>query len=116
MSNLTILVDLNGLQGFGTTAEVADLEPLADKLRGFRVDVREIDGHDPDAIERALTAPAGQQRWRRRRSRRDDRPVAIVARTVKGHGVSFMEHRMEWHYLPLTDEQYQAAVAEISRR
>jgi transketolase len=42
--------------------------------------------------------------------------VAIVARTVKGRGVSFMEHRMEWHYLPLTDEQYQAAVAEISGR
>jgi transketolase len=110
LGNLTILVDLNGLQGFGTTAEVADLGPFADKLRGFRVDVREIDGHDPAAIERAATEAGGRE------AGGDDRPVAIVARTVKGRGVSFMEHRMEWHYLPLTDEQYQAAVAEISGR
>jgi transketolase len=103
LSGLTILVDLNGLQGFGTTAEVADLGPLADKLRTFQVDVQEIDGHDPITIEQAL-------------SLRTDRTMAIVARTTKGHGVSFMEHKMEWHYLPLTEAQYQQAVAEISGR
>jgi transketolase len=108
LDNLTILVDLNGLQGFGRTAEVADLGPFADKLRGFRVDVREIDGHDPAAIERAAAGAADPSGH--------DRPLAIVARTIKGRGVSFMEHRVEWHYLPLTAEQYQAAVAEISSR
>ena len=60
--------------------------------------MREIDGHDPVAIEQALTAKA-----------EDDRPVAIVARTIKGRGVSFMENRMEWHYLPLSAEQYEQA-------
>ena len=106
LGGLTILVDLNGLQGFGTTSEVANLDSLADKLRGFHIDVHEIDGHDAAAIERALGAAAGS----------NERPTAIVARTVKGHGVSFMEHRMEWHYLPLNAEQYEAAVAELSRR
>ncbi|HEU4580080.1 MAG TPA: 1-deoxy-D-xylulose-5-phosphate synthase N-terminal domain-containing protein [Polyangiaceae bacterium] len=99
---LTILIDLNGLQGFGTTVEVADLGPIADKLRTFCVDVQEIDGHDPEAIERALVARAA-------------RPAAIVARTTKGHGVSFMEHKMEWHYLPLTQLQYEQAIDELSR-
>jgi len=106
LGGLTILVDLNGLQGFGTTSEVANLDSLADKLRGFHIDVQEIDGHDAAAIERALGAAAGAS----------ELPTAIIARTVKGHGVSFMEHRMEWHYLPLNAEQYEAAVAELSQR
>jgi transketolase len=104
LGGVTLVIDLNGLQGFGTTAEVANLEPLADKLRAFGLTVREIDGHDHAAIARAAAAPD------------DGRPVAIVARTVKGHGVSFMEHKMEWHYLPLTAAQYQQAVEEIRRR
>jgi len=102
LANLTFVVDLNGLQGFGTTAEVADLGPLSDKLRTFRVHVVELDGHDPAAIETALRAQA-------------DRPVAVVARTVKGHGVSFMEHRVEWHYLPLSAAQYEQVRLEIDR-
>ncbi len=103
LERLTFIVDLNGLQGFGTTAEVADLGHLPDKLRGFGVHLLEIDGHDPTAIEAALRTEA-------------DRPVAIVARTVKGAGVSFMEHKMEWHYLPLTAAQYEQARAEIAGR
>jgi len=99
---LTILIDLNGLQGFGTTAEVADLAPLANKFRTYDVEVREIDGHDPEAIEQAL-------------AQRARCPLVIVARTTKGRGVSFMENRMEWHYLPLTTDQYAQAVAEVSR-
>jgi transketolase len=99
LHNLTILVDLNGLQGFGTTREVADLEPMAEKFRAFGVATEEIDGHDRDAICRAL---------------RDGRSHlnALVARTRKGCGVSFMEDRMEWHYLPLTESQYIQAVRE----
>jgi len=109
---LTFLIDLNGLQGFGTTEAVHDLGPLADKLRTYRVEVREIDGHDPVAIEQALA----QSRPDRPLAISQDRPLAIVARTTKGHGVSFMEHRMEWHYLPLTEEQYRLAIAEIAAR
>jgi transketolase len=103
LREVTLLVDLNGLQGFGSTVQVANLGSLANKLREFGFEVREIDGHDTDAIERALKTPA------------TDRPMALVARTIKGHGVSFMENKMEWHYLPMTAEQYQMAVEEASR-
>lgn len=100
LSNLTVLVDHNNLQGFGSTSDVASMSPLWDRLRGFDVDLQIIDGHDSDAIRAALEGES--QRLR-----------IIILRTVKGHGVSFMENRMEWHYLPLTDDQYRKAVEEI---
>jgi transketolase len=104
LHQLIFLVDLNGLQGFGSTAEVANLEPLADKLQSFGFEVRHVDGHDTDDIERALaSAPT-------------DRPLAILAKTIKGHGVSFMEGELSWHYLPMTSEQYQLAVRETNQR
>jgi Transketolase, N-terminal subunit len=103
LREVVLLVDLNGLQGFGSTAEVANLGSLASKLREFGLEVREIDGHDTGAIEQALRAP------------HPDRPLALMAKTIKGHGVSFMENKMEWHYLPMTAEQYQTAVEEASR-
>lgn len=98
LENLTFVVDLNGLQGFGTTRDVADLSPLADKLRAFGVQTIEVDGHDDGQLCAAL------------RCRPGGGPLAIVARTVKGRGVAFMEHRMEWHYLPMTDDQYAEAL------
>ena len=101
LSNLTLVVDLNGLQGFGTTQEVADLSPLAAKFRAFGVPTIEVDGHNSLDLKLALQAQG------------DDGPVAVVAKTVKGHGVSFMEHRMEWHYLPMTDADYAQAVSEL---
>jgi transketolase len=100
LANLTVIVDLNGLQGFGTTAEVADLRPLATKLRDFGWEVEEVDGHDAAAV-----AAAGR--------RAGAAPRAILAATTKGRGVSFMEDRMEWHYLPLTPELYEQAVREV---
>lgn len=102
LENLTILVDLNGLQGFGTTREVADLDPLAEKFRAFGLPTREVDGHDHGEICEALhRGPGG--------------PDVVVARTQKGSGVSFMEDRMEWHYLPLTEPLYHQAVEEIEQ-
>jgi transketolase len=103
LRNLRLIVDLNDLQGFGPTAEVADLHPLAAKFREFRLITREIDGHDPAAIPEALLSSAPG-------------PDVIVARTRKGYGVSFMEHRMEWHYLPLNAAQYEQALASTGRR
>lgn len=100
LDNLTIAVDLNGLQGLGTTREVADLDPLAEKFRAFGVGTEEVDGHDPAAILRAL-APGSLG------------PRAVVARTRKGCGVSFMEDRMEWHYLPMSQTHYQQALDEL---
>jgi transketolase len=101
LDNVTFVVDANGLQGFGRTQDIADLEPLGDKFRSFGIQVREIDGHDPEAIVGTL--------------REDGGPRAVVARTTKGRGVSFMENKMEWHYLPLTEPLYRQAVEEVSR-
>jgi len=103
LREVTLLVDLNGLQGFGSTAEVANLGSLTTKLKEFGIEVREVDGHNTEAIERALKAPSTSC------------PVAIVARTIKGYGVSFMENRMDWHYLPLSAKQYELAVEEATR-
>lgn len=103
LENLLLLIDANGLQGFGTTREVADLGSLADKFRAFGLSAEEIDGHDIEAITAALA--------------RDVKggPRVVIARTTKGCGVSFMENKMEWHYLPMTPAQYQQALDEVSR-
>ena len=100
LANLTVLGDHNNLQGFGSTADVASMSPLWEKLKGFDADLQVIDGHDPVAIRDAL-------------ARASQRVRIIVLRTVKGHGVSFMENHMKWHYLPLSQEQFQQAIAEI---
>lgn len=103
LSNLTIIVDRNGLQGFGTTAEVADLGNLADRFRAFGVSTREVDGHAREAIVAGLASDA-------------DGPHGVVARTIKGNGVSFMEGRMDWHYRAMSDGQYVQALAEMDQR
>lgn len=100
LNNLKILVDHNRLQGFGATDAVASMAPLASKLDGFGLDVRTVDGHDLDAIRGALNSTSNTCQL-------------IVLETRKGHGVSFMEGRMEWHYLPLTADQYNQAIAEV---
>lgn len=100
LGNLTILVDNNRLQGFGTTQEVASMEPLASRLAGFDVEIREADGHDLGDMRRALVPGHG-------------RPTLIVLHTVKGHGVPAIENRMDSHYLPLTDDQYREALTGI---
>ena len=101
LTNLTFIVDANGLQGFGTTREVANIDPLAEKFRSFGVATTEVDGHDLASLTEALQQQAST-------------PQAIVAHTVKGHGVSFMENKMEWHYLPLSEPQYQQAILEVN--
>ena len=101
LANLTVLVDHNNLQGFGSTADVASMSPLWEKLHGFNVDLENIDGHDHGKINEALSRSANRTR-------------VIVLRTVKGRGVSFMENRMEWHYLPLTENQLQSATQDMA--
>lgn len=100
LNQLTLIIDCNGLQGFGTTLEVADLEPFAEKFRAFGCAVNEINGHDLDAIVDALSFTPMK-------------PHVIIAYTKKGHGVSFMENKMEWHYLPMNMTQYQQALEEV---
>ena len=102
LANLTVLVDKNGLQGFGATEEIACTAALAEKLRGFDVFVQSIDGHDAQALRDAL-------------ARREATLNVIILETVKGHGVSFLENRLDSHYLPLTGEQFAAALREVAR-
>jgi len=103
LNNLTVLVDCNGIQSFGRVSEVLDLEPFADKWRSFRWAVREIDGHDHDALRGALSdLPA-------------DVPCVLLCRTVKGKGVSFMEDNLAWHYKSPNQEQLAAALTELEQ-
>jgi transketolase len=102
LNSLTLIVDANGLQGLGSTKEVAGMDALTEKFKSFGMLVEEIDGHDTDAVEKAL-------------SQKTQGPRAIIARTVKGKGVSFMENRMEWHYLSLNENQYQQAIRDLDK-
>ncbi len=103
LDNLIAIVDYNKGQGFGTVAEVLNLEPLADKWRSFGWAVREIDGHDHAQILDAFQAAPFEPQ----------QPSVILAHTVKGKGVSFMENKLAWHYKSPTDEQLAAALAEL---
>ena len=103
LDNLTAIVDYNKIQSFGSVSEVLELEPLADKWRAFGWAVREIDGHDYEQIVDALSnlpLEAGK-------------PTVIIAHTVKGKGVSFMENRLAWHYKSPDDEQLARALVEL---
>jgi transketolase len=102
LSSLTAVVDANGFQALGRTREILDLEPHEEKWRAFGWDVVAVDGHDEDALCEALRAPSPERR-----------PRALIARTVAGKGVSFMEGRVEWHYLPVSPEQARRALSEL---
>ena len=104
LNNLTLIIDANGFQAMGRTYEVLDLEPLADKLRAFGFETRDIDGHDERLLDETLTELAAHP---------SPFPRAIVARTMKGKGISFIEDDNTWHYTRLTADTYRAAVAEL---
>jgi transketolase len=101
LDNLTAIIDRNHLSYDGNTEEVMGLESLSEKFRAFGWNVLECDGHD---IESLLNAFSG---------RKKGVPNVIIADTVKGKGVSFMENKPEWHHHRITQEQYEQARAEI---
>jgi len=103
LDNLVAIVDHNKIQAFGMVQEVLDLKPLANKWRAFRWAVREIDGHDYSQIEDALQSIPFKP----------GRPSCIIAHTVKGKGVSFMENQLAWHYKSPDTEQLRQALAEL---
>lgn len=103
LDNLVAIVDYNKIQALGATRDVLDLEPLAGKWRAFRWGVREIDGHDLQAVTRALDAVPFEPGL----------PSVIIAHTVKGKGVSFMEDRLKWHYRAPDAEELKKALAEL---
>ena len=104
LDNLTVVIDRNQLQAFGRTSEVMELEPLAQKWQAFGWSTTEINGHDFTALEAALSGvPAAV-----------GKPSVIIAHTIKGKGVSFMEDKLEWHYRNLTKEEYELAIKEVA--
>jgi transketolase len=105
LDNLTVIIDANGYQAMGTTREVMDLGDIGAKLRSFGLETRETDGHDEVKLDDALHELAGAP---------PGRPRALVAKTVKGHGVSFMAADNRWHYTRLTTETYDRAMAELT--
>ncbi|MEO8680302.1 MAG: transketolase [Vicinamibacterales bacterium] len=104
LSRLVAIVDYNKIQSLGSTEDVLNLEPFADKWRSFGWRVSEVDGHDIDAITSTLGDQDGRQ------------PHCVIAHTVKGKGVSFMEGQLLWHYRSPQGEEYAAALRELERR
>ncbi len=104
LTNLVWLIDRNRIQALGGTEQVLALEPLDAKLDAFGFEVVAADGHDFASLAAARDACAGVQR----------RPIAVIARTVKGHGVASMQDAVASHYLPMDDAQYRRALEEIS--
>ncbi|MFA6317112.1 MAG: transketolase [Elusimicrobiota bacterium] len=102
LSSLVVVVDENGLQAMGDTKGILDLSPLVARWRAFGWQALETDGHDPAALLRAL------------RTRPGSKPRIVVARTVMGKGVSFMEGKVEWHYRTLSPELAAKALKELS--
>lgn len=102
LANLIAIVDVNGQQGLGYTGDVVSIEDLGAKWRAFGWAVQEIDGHDVDEIRRALEDDA------------QSKPRVIVARTVKGKGVSFMEDALLWHYRTPAGDELARALEELS--
>jgi transketolase len=103
LDGLVAIVDFNKIQSLGTVEEVLALEPFADKWRAFGWAVEEIDGHDVHAIGDVLSRLPLQR----------EKPTCIIAHTVKGKGVSFMEDRLLWHYRCPRGDELHDAVAEL---
>lgn len=101
LDNFTAIIDYNNLQGYGRASELCTFEPVAEKWRAFGWTVLEVDGHDVDELENAL------------RAEHKGRPKVVIAHTVKGKGVSFMEDKLEWHYYIVTEELKKRALEEL---
>ena len=103
LDNLTVIIDNNNLQIDGTIEEVCSPYPIADKFEAFGFHVICIDGHDFDAIENAFAEA----------EKTEGKPTAIVAKTTKGKGVSFMENQCGWHGKAPNDEEYAQAMKDL---
>lgn len=106
LTNLVWIVDRNRIQGIGRTEDVLSLEPLDEKLRAFGFHVVTAEGHDFASLL------AARDECTRAAAR--GTPVVVIANTVKGNGVGYMQDTVESHYLPMSDEQYAQALADVS--
>jgi transketolase len=101
ISNFTVFLDHNNLQGYGRPEELCCFEPVLDKWKAFGWETYRVDGHDFDQIIAALEMPS------------QGKPKIIIADTIKGKGVSFMEDEMKWHYFIVTNELKEEALKDI---
>ena len=106
LDNLVLIVDYNKIQSLGAVSSIVDLEPLRKKLESFRWDVGEVDGHDHFALNRSLTSLPFS----------NGRPSCIIAHTVKGKGVDFMENAVEWHYRSPNPDLLKRALDQIVKQ
>ena len=106
LSNLITIIDLNGQQALGYTDEVLSLTPMAARWRAFGWDVHEVDGHDAREIAETIEGLDVESGG----------PHVLIARTVFGKGVSYMESQIKWHYWPMSDAEYEQALEETGAR
>lgn len=105
LNNLCTIIDYNKIQSLGRTEEVMTLEPLADKLKAFNCRTINIDGHNHTELLQAF----------RQFETEEQQPTVIIANTIKGKGVSYMENNLAWHYKSPNDEQLKTAMEEIEK-
>lgn len=105
LSNLTLIVDYNKIQSFGTVKEVMNLEPLIDKFKAFNLYALDIDGHNHNSILTAL-----------KDNRNGSMPKVIIANTIKGKGVDYMENQLAWHYKSPDLEQLKSALGQLNSK
>jgi transketolase len=105
LSNLTVIIDLNGQQALGYTQDVLSLSSLATRWEAFGWDTREVEGHDVGALVSTLAALDYE----------NGAPHVIVARTTFGKGVSYMENQIKWHYWPMSQDEYGQAMNEVAQ-
>lgn len=103
LSNLTMIVDLNGQQALNFTDQVLDLSNMRERFGTFGWQSEEIDGHDFDNLKKQL-----------RPTKDSGRPRVFIARTTFGKGVSYMENKIKWHYMPMNAEEYETALSELA--
>lgn len=104
LSNLIAIIDLNAQQAFGYTREVINMEPVAERWKAFGWDVHTIDGHYIDEITRTIKSL----------NVHNGPPHIILAKTIFGKGVSYMENQIKWHYWPMSDDEYIQALKDIN--
>jgi len=104
LDNLILIVDYNKVQSLGSVKDVLDLNPLKEKFEAFRWDSFEVDGHNHHALKNIFIKVQNL----------NDRPKVIIAHTVKGKGITFMEDKLLWHYKPPNEKEFEDAIAQIN--
>lgn len=107
LDNLIVIIDKNGLQGFGNTKDIMGDSASEEKWNALGFETSTIDGHDMEQIINEIA---------KLKQSKNNKPKVLIANTIKGKGISYMENKMEWHYLPMNAELYEQAVNDIKKQ